>query len=82
MTEMERNERMVQIVEESIRNHAYWYTITPVNGVGVSSLITSIARNAVQAMQSLLGACPRCALPLPQYAGHCAECAKADDHEH
>ncbi len=40
-----------------------------------------IARNAVQAMQLVLGACPRCSSPLPQYQGHCAECAKAEDHE-
>ena len=82
----ERNERMVQIIKGAVLHRLpmkHGIQFQDENGTirYPAAWAEDIARNAVQAMQGVLGACPRCSATLPQYEGLCAECARAGDHE-
>lgn len=78
----DRNERLVEIVKASImhrlpRDEAMGSMLRDVKAAWAEDC----ARNAVQAMQGVIGSCPRCQAQLPQYEGLCRECSRAPDHE-
>jgi hypothetical protein len=93
MTESSRNERLVEIIKAAVLHRLPTPWCDLVGGEWIGKVVANgkattkeawaedCARNAVQAMQGLLGSCPRCSATLPQYTGLCCDCARAPDHE-